>query len=204
MVRLQLPCIPAKGEYVLEYFVSFYCKWTKINPSPPPRRKAMFIYERSKWSWSEGCTERGSACASNTNCQDNDLATWRQLHTRLLPLYRKLTLLLLLISDYSFLPLLPFSLSISRSFRPWLAGAEFPPYFFLSVVEIPLLLLSISPLFVAFSLSFLFFLASLLYIAFSNPWRILPVNIITLVLTNTHCIRSSYKLRKKPIKGGDI
>lgn len=159
MVRLQLPCIPAKGEYVLEYFVSFYCKWTKINPSPPPRRKAMFIYESSKWSWSEGCTERGSACASNTNCQDNDLATWRQLHTRLLPLYRKLTLLLLLISDYSFLPLLPFSLSISRSFRPWLAGAEFPPYFFLSVVEIPLLLLSISSFRRLLSL-FLFFLAS--------------------------------------------
>lgn len=178
MVRLQLPCIPAKGEYVLEYFVSFYCKWTKINPSPPPRRKAMFIYERSKWSWSEGCTERGSACASNTNCQDNDLATWRQLHTRLLPLYRKLTLLLLLISDYSFLPLLPFSLSISRSFRPWLAGAEFPPYFFLSVVEIPLLLLSISPLFVAFSLSFFFFLLLSSTLHFPTPGGFYPLTLL--------------------------
>lgn len=177
MVRLQLPCIPAKGEYVLEYFVSFYCKWTKINPSPPPRRKAMFIYESSKWSWSEGCTERGSACASNTNCQDNDLATWRQLHTRLLPLYRKLTLLLL-ISDYSFLPLLPFSLSISRSFRPWLAGAEFPPYFFLSVVEIPLLLLSISPLFVAFSLSFFFFLLLSSTLHFPTPGGFYPLTLL--------------------------
>lgn len=48
----------------------------------------------------EGSTERGSAYTSNTNCQNNDLAAWHQLHTHS-PL---LKLTLPFVAD-SFLPL---------------------------------------------------------------------------------------------------